>query len=250
MGSGNMTNNPNWFKQKLTQLFNRMKQAETTVAQMDVKFRDVAVPLLLDNWVLDETNNTYTQSATINGMTDGNNPNILLSSVGEIATDDELESFACIASVITSENTVEFIASEKPSISFTVIVKNVIASEEGSAAVVTELVGKVSELETNVSELNTNLSNVSNALRKQCFISFVISGSSSTTIAKQGSEAWIFVTRGITGTLNIISVDTWNAVAKNVTNDIVDVVVNADGTLTLTNNYTGQVRCMAIFSTP
>lgn len=129
-------------------------------------FKDVTVPLLLDNWVLDETDNTYSYTTTVNGLTSTSNPIVLLSSSGDEATDDELDSYACISNITTAEDSITFIASEKPSISFTVIVKSVTAAEGGSAAVVTELVTKVDGLETQVGELetqvNTNETNIAN----------------------------------------------------------------------------------------
>ena len=77
--------------------------------------------------------------------------------MNEEATEDELYSYSCIADIVVTEGNIKFIASEKPSISFTVIAKGVSANENNVAADITALVGKIDELETEVDKLNSDL---------------------------------------------------------------------------------------------
>jgi len=108
----------------------------------------------------------------------------------------------------------------------------------------------VSSLNSNITTLNNSMNSTVNALGNVSFLPFNVSGSSSRTIPKNGTEVWIFIVRANVSIGNIIMIDTWNQIAKNAVNDMVDVVVNSDGTITLTNNYAGMVRCLAIYSSP
>ena len=147
----------------ITALVGRVSELEQLIASGDIGGgggglgTDVAVPLLVSDWV--EEDGTYIQNITVAGLGMGNVPVIALSSVNEIASEDELYSYACISDVVVpAEETIKFIASEKPSISFTVVVKGVVAAENTTVADITALVGRVSELETEVDGLNSNFS--------------------------------------------------------------------------------------------
>ena len=116
---------------------------------------DIAVPLMLTGWV--EEDGVFVQNIAVTGLGTTNVPVIALSSVNEIASDDELDSYACISDVVVTENNLKFIASEKPSISFTVVVKGVVASVNNTIADITALVGRVSELESELDTVNSDL---------------------------------------------------------------------------------------------
>ncbi len=122
---------------------------------LEIGLSDIPVPLLLTEWV--EDNGTFTQTVAVNGVKGTENPTIQISPVGDLATEDELNSFACISGVKTIEDGIVFIASEKPSISFTVIAKCVLASGGSAIVDVTAIVGRVSELETEVDGLNRKI---------------------------------------------------------------------------------------------
>ena len=140
MGRGQIIGDHNWLKRKIDKIDNP-------------SLSDVAVPLLLTEWTENE-DGTFTQSASVDGLDDGFNPIVILSPVENRASEDELKSYACISDVLTADNTITFIASKKPLISFTVIVKSVTASNNSAIADVTALVGKVSELETGLENSN------------------------------------------------------------------------------------------------
>ena len=136
----------------LTELENRVAALENKVVESG---KDVVIPLLLDNWVEEE--NIFVQNITVDGLSGDIVPLIALSTVGEIATDDENYSYACISDVVVTEGNIKFIASEKPTISFTVIAKGVSANENNVAADITALVGRVSELESEVEQINNDI---------------------------------------------------------------------------------------------
>ena len=127
------------------------------VDAIETSLTDIAIPLLVSDWVLDEATSTYSQDITINGLGGDSVPLVALSSVGDIATEEEIEAYACISDVVTSENTMTFIASELPKISFTVVAKGVVAAENSSVADITALVGRVSELEEANATLKSNI---------------------------------------------------------------------------------------------
>jgi hypothetical protein len=129
------------------------------VNELEKGMSNIAIPLLLDDWIAND-NGTFTQEVAVEGITAESSPLVVLSSVGDIATEDELNSFACISSVYTIEGGIVFIASEKPSISFTVIAKCVLASGGSGIVDVSAIVGRVSELETEVDWLNRNMGSV------------------------------------------------------------------------------------------
>ena len=116
-----------------------------------IDLKDVAVPLLKDNWVLDEENNTYSQTANINGLTESANPIILLVSVEDEPTDEEVTAYGCITQSLVNEGSITFIANKLPSISITVIVKNVVASDSTTVDDVAALVNKINQLEAELS---------------------------------------------------------------------------------------------------
>lgn len=136
----------NWLHEKLT-------SAEERLDAVEVSLADVPIPLLLSDWVAE--GEYFVQNIAVEGLGTDCSPLIALSSVGEMATEDELYSYACIYDVVVTEGNLKFIASEKPPISFTVIAKGVVAGEGQEVSAVTSLVAKVSELETDVDALQT-----------------------------------------------------------------------------------------------
>lgn len=122
---------------------------------LELGINGVPIPLLKDNWVAD--NGAYKQTVAIDGMKDGSEPFIVLSTVDAEATDEELNAYACLEDrTIVEDGSITFFASEVPSISFTVIAKGVIASEGQAIADVTALVSKVNELESEIDNLNSD----------------------------------------------------------------------------------------------
>lgn len=145
MGKGQLAGIPNWLKEKI-------KKVETSVKGIETSLMDIAIPLLVTDWVANE-DGTYSQAVTVNGLSGDAVPLIALSSVADVGTEDELYSYACISDVVTSENTITFIASKLPTISFTVVAKGVVAAENSAVADITALVGRVSELESELGGL-------------------------------------------------------------------------------------------------
>ena len=92
-----------------------------SVSPSTTNVKDIAVPLLADGWVLNETDNTYTQTADVRGLTDTSNPIILLNSANEVASEDELKSYKCITEATINEGSITFVADEKPSIGITLL---------------------------------------------------------------------------------------------------------------------------------
>ena len=128
------------------------KEVESAVAEAP---RDVAVPLMLDGWVLD--GDVYKQTVDVEGLVPTAEPIVLLSSVDADATDAELNAYACLLDrTIVEYGSVTFFASAKPSISFTVILKGAIASEGQAIADVTNLVAEVNKLNSNYESLSTH----------------------------------------------------------------------------------------------
>lgn len=115
--------------------------------ELELSVKDVPIPLLKDNWVAD--NGAYKQTIEIERLTAENEPIIMLSSVSNEATDEELNAYLCLEDkTIVEDGRITFFASEKPPISFTVIAKGVVAGEGQEVSAVTALVAKVNELET------------------------------------------------------------------------------------------------------
>ena len=124
---------------------NEIADLEYRVQKLETSLKDVAIPLLLDNWV--EEDGVYVQNITVDGLSGDIVPVIALSSVNEEASEEELYAYSCIADVVVTEGNIKFIASDMPGISFTVVAKGVTANENNVVADITALVGRVSELE-------------------------------------------------------------------------------------------------------
>ncbi len=137
---------------------------EDRIKNIEIGLSDIPIPLLLTEWV--ESNGTFTQTVAVNGVSGDTTPSIQISPVGDIATDDELNSFACISGVKTIDGAIVFIATEKPSISFTVVAKCLLASGSSAVVDVTKVVGRVSELETEVDKLNSDLQTTNSNMHK------------------------------------------------------------------------------------
>lgn len=133
MGIGQLAGIPNWLKNK--------------IKKIEVSLTDIAIPLLLLDWIAQE-DGTYTQVVTVDGLSADSVPVVALSSVNDIASEDELNSYACIKDIVTAENQITFIASELPPISFTVVAKGVAAAQNDVTSDITALVDRVSKLET------------------------------------------------------------------------------------------------------
>ena len=125
------------------------------LTKLEICLKDIPLPLLRTEWV--EDNGVYKQTALVEGLKTDSTPSIMLSSVGEEATEEELNAYACLDRYEVEDGSITFIASAIPSISFTVIAKGVIASEGQAIADVTALVGRVSELESEIDNLNSDL---------------------------------------------------------------------------------------------
>lgn len=139
------------------------------IQNIQTSLKDIEITLSVDAWTLDETDNTYKQMIAIEGLSANSNPIIVLNPENEEATDDELNAFACLLDeTIIAEDTITFVASQVPTISFSVIAKNVISSGEDK---VIELETRVSELETcttnieeQINEINSDLENINDSL--------------------------------------------------------------------------------------
>ena len=70
-------------------------------------------------------------------------------------------SYACISDVVVTEGNIKFIASDYPTVSFTVVVKGVSVVGENVVAEVTSLVARISELEEKNTELNSKITELS-----------------------------------------------------------------------------------------
>lgn len=144
-------------------------ELENRVEALEADLKDVVIPLLLTDWV--EEGDNFVQNITVDGLSGDIVPIIALSSVGENATEDENHSYACISDVVVTEGNIKFIASEKPSISFTVVAKGVSANVDNVVADVTALVGRVSELEGEVEQINSDI-----APKKEWCIGLTLNG--------------------------------------------------------------------------
>jgi hypothetical protein len=153
-GNGNNTAIDAELRTRVDELETEVDNLTDKVAEVETSLKDAIIPLLLDNWVADGDNYTYT--ATVEGVTSEYVPLITLTSAGDTATEDELNAYYCITDVVTSDGTIKFIASEKPNMSFTVTAKNA-TTAESNVTDVTALVTKINELETEVSTLKDDL---------------------------------------------------------------------------------------------
>ena len=124
--------------------------------------KDETVTLSLDKWV-SGSNNTYSQTVAVDGMTATSNPVVLLSGAADDPTDDEEESYACISSITTADDSITFVVDKMPKVSFNVIIKNVVNAEGGNDDVA-ELEERVDVLETEVgNKVDTTDSRLSDA---------------------------------------------------------------------------------------
>jgi hypothetical protein len=127
-----------------------------SITDIQDSLKGILVPLMLTDWVENTKNNTFTQTISIEGLDGDFNPFIVLNPAGNEPTVNESESFACITGATINDGSIVFTADEKPAISFTVIVKNVIANDI-VVADTTALVGRIGELETEINELNSDI---------------------------------------------------------------------------------------------
>jgi adenylate cyclase class 2 len=101
------------------------QELEIEVDKLKTSLVGITVELPLSDWIFDETYNTYSQTITIEGVSEDSVPIIALKSAGEQATEEELSSYAYISDVITEDNSIKFIASEKPLVSLSVVAKSI-----------------------------------------------------------------------------------------------------------------------------
>lgn len=90
--------------------------------ESEITSKDLIVELPVDKWTK-QYDNEYTQTVVIDGVDASINPIVSLFYSGEEATDDELNAYTCLSEVTTLDNAIKFVAIEKPSITFSVIVK-------------------------------------------------------------------------------------------------------------------------------
>ena len=128
-----------------------IEELDASIIESSLNVKDVEVDLPLENWT-EETDGTFSQTVAVDGITSSHNPVVFLKPAGQVGTEEELDSCACISSIITDENSIKFITDEKPTVSFAVVVKNTIVSEEDAAAKVAVLENQVDELEMNLDE--------------------------------------------------------------------------------------------------
>ena len=109
---------------------------------------------MANSWVYDDTLEAFAQTVLIKGLTETANPIILLSSVDEQANKEELDAYLCIKEANINEGSITFVADEKPAISITLIVKNIVASDSTTIDDITALVDKINELESEIDTVN------------------------------------------------------------------------------------------------
>lgn len=128
-----------------------------------VETNDIAIPLLLDDWVAND-DGTYSQKVYVAGLSADANVIIVPSYVGSSLTKEELKAYNCLINDILIESGyITFKAKEIPSMSFTVVAQGTSATGD-AVATVTNLVSKVdglvaknTELENEITELNRKL---------------------------------------------------------------------------------------------
>ena len=99
-----------------------IKDKTVDYLESEITSKDVIVELPVGNWAK-QYDNEYTQTVVVDGVDASINPIVSLFYSGEEATDDELNAYACLSEVTTLDNAIKFVAIEKPSITFSVIVK-------------------------------------------------------------------------------------------------------------------------------
>ena len=99
-----------------------IKDKTVDYLESEITSKDLIVELPVGNWTK-QYDNEYTQTVVIDGVDASINPIVSLFYSGEEATDDELNAYTCLSEITTLDNAIKFVAIEKPSISFSVIVK-------------------------------------------------------------------------------------------------------------------------------
>ena len=99
-----------------------IKDKTVDYLESEITSKDLIVELPVGKWTK-QYDNEYTQTVVIDGVDASINPIVSLFYSGEEATDDELNAYTCLSEVTTLDNAIKFVAIEKPSITFSVIVK-------------------------------------------------------------------------------------------------------------------------------
>ena len=99
-----------------------IKDKTVDYLESEITSKDLIVELPVGKWTK-QYDNEYTQTVVIDGVDASINPIVSLFYSGEEATDDELNAYTCLSEITTLDNAIKFVAIEKPSISFSVIVK-------------------------------------------------------------------------------------------------------------------------------
>ena len=99
-----------------------IKDKTVDYLESEITSKDLIVELPVGEWTK-QYDNEYTQTVVIDGVDASINPIVSLFYSGEEATDDELNAYTCLSEVTTLDNAIKFVAIEKPSITFSVIVK-------------------------------------------------------------------------------------------------------------------------------
>ena len=99
-----------------------IKDKTVDYLESEITSKDLIVELPVGKWTK-QYDNEYTQTIVIDGVDASINPIVSLFYSGEEATDDELNAYTCLSEITTLDNAIKFVAIEKPSITFSVIVK-------------------------------------------------------------------------------------------------------------------------------
>ena len=99
-----------------------IKDKTVDYLESEITSKDLIVELPVGKWTK-QYDNEYTQTVVIDVVDSSINPIVSLFYSGEEATDDELNAYTCLSEVTTLDNAIKFVAIEKPSITFSVIVK-------------------------------------------------------------------------------------------------------------------------------
>ena len=99
-----------------------IKDKTVDYLESEITSKDLIVELPVGKWTK-QYDNEYTQTVVIDGVDASINPIVSLFYSGEEATDDELNAYTCLSEITTLDNAIKFVAIEKPSITFSVIVK-------------------------------------------------------------------------------------------------------------------------------
>ena len=99
-----------------------IKDKTVDYLETEIYPKDIFVELPVENWTK-EYDNEYTQTVSVADIDASMNPIVSLLYSGNEATDAELYAYSCLSEVTTLDNAIKFTAVEKPSITFSVIVK-------------------------------------------------------------------------------------------------------------------------------